>query len=277
MHKKIIFGVVLIIALISFTSAISYNAEIYNEKVLVSIDFEKVNNLMFELPSDFRVFESNIEDYKISDNTLKVGYAKDLKISYITNSLIDLSPRKNYFIFNNKFDGEVDFNLYLPAGAILGDLMVPDPDLMFTDGKRIILQWNNFSEEEIVLDYSSTKESSSLGYFLFGAILVVLVYYFYISKKFKKQVKKLKQKNKKSRKKIKEEKKKDFTRNLFGEEKKIMEYLLEKKGNSCWTKEIVNDLEISKVRLSRKLRNLEQKELIEKIPYGNENRIKLLR
>lgn len=71
--------------------------------------------------------------------------------------------------------------------------------------------------------------------------------------------------------------KKEVTRNLLGEEKQIVEYLMDKKGKECWTKEMVHDLGISKVRLSRRLRNLVQKGLVEKIPYGNENRIKLIK
>ena len=43
----------------------------------------------------------------------------------------------------------------------------------------------------------------------------------------------------------------------------------------AWTKEILKEIGISKVKLSRKIRSLEKKELIKKVPYGNENKIKL--
>jgi uncharacterized membrane protein len=71
-------------------------------------------------------------------------------------------------------------------------------------------------------------------------------------------------------------KKGELTRNLFEEEKKIVEYLVSRKNGESWTKEVARDLNIPKVRLSRKLRNLEQKGLIKRTPYGNENRIKLI-
>jgi uncharacterized membrane protein len=153
-------------------------------------------------------------------------------------------------------------------------LVVPDPDSMVTDGRRVILGWNDFSEGEIIVDYNFVKESNYIWLYLLVILIVAfLVFYLYKTKKFKKQVGVLKEKSKS----IKKKRKKDITRNLFGEEKKIIEYLLNKKGHESWTKELVRELEISKVRLSRRLRNLEQKELIEKIPYGNENRIKLLK
>ena len=97
------------------------------------------------------------------------------------------------------------------------------------------------------------------------------MYILFERKKYKKRLKKVQIKNKT------EISKEGFTKNLFEDEKKIVEYLLNKKGNESWTKEILKDLEISKVKLSRKLRSLEQKEIIKRIPYGNENRIRLLK
>ena len=101
--------------------------------------------------------------------------------------------------------------------------------------------------------------------------LIFLIYILFERKKYKKRLKKVQIKNKT------EISKEGFTKNLFEDEKKIVEYLLNKKGNESWTKEILKDLEISKVKLSRKLRSLEQKEIIKRIPYGNENRIRLLK
>ena len=68
----------------------------------------------------------------------------------------------------------------------------------------------------------------------------------------------------------------ELTRNLFEDEKRIVKYLLEKKSHEAWTKEIIRNLNISKVKLSRKIRSLEEKKIIKRIPYGNENIIRLL-
>ncbi len=270
-----IFGIISL----SMTSAITYNAEVFEDKALIKIYFGDVNDLEFRLPRDIRVFELNIMNYELIDfedyKILKVSKASNLEISYITNSMIDKTSKRNFFIFNNYFKEELEsISLSLPKGAILGDLIVPNSDKVITDGRRIILQWENFSSEEIVVDYTFVKEQNHFWtYLLLVLIIAFIIFYFYKSKKFKKRAKILAQKNKS----IKDKRKKDITRNLFGEEKKIIEYLLSKKKNESWTKELIRELGISKVRLSRKLRNLEQKELIEKIPYGNENRIKLLK
>jgi len=286
--KKVVFfiGMALLIIGVIFLNMISaatYKAEIFENKALVEINFGYVNNFEFKLPYDTRVFEINTENYKLIDledhKILEVTKASNLEISYITNSMIDKTSKRNFFIFNNYFNEEVEsVALSLPEGAILGDLVVPDPDDIFTDGKRIILEWNNFSDEEIIVDYNFVKEHNYFWtYFLIILIVILLIFYFYKSRKLKKQVKILRQKSKSVKRKSQKKREKDITRNLFGEEKKIIEYLLGKKKHQSWTKELVRELEISKVRLSRRLRNLEQKELIEKIPYGNENRIKLLK
>ena len=62
---------------------------------------------------------------------------------------------------------------------------------------------------------------------------------------------------------------------MFKDEKKIIELLLKKKDHSSWTKNLVKESGLTKVKLSRTLRKLEEKNLIEKMPYGNENLIKL--
>ena len=288
MKKTIFFiiglGLILISAIfLSMISAATYKAGIFEDKALIEIDFGDVSNLEFRLPYDLRIFETNIKNYEIIDfedyKILKVIRASDLEISYITNSVIDRTSKRSFFIFNNYFEEELEsLTLSLPEGAILGDLVVPNPNNIITDGKRIILEWKDFSNEEIVVSYSFIKERNNFWiYLLVVLIILFLAFYLYRTRKFKKQVKTLKQKSKSVKKKSIEKRKKDITRNLFGEEKKIIEYLLRKKGYESWTKELARELEISKVRLSRRLRSLEQKQLIEKIPYGNENRIKLLK
>jgi uncharacterized membrane protein len=269
--------ILLLISLVSADNHIGVNYNLIEDKAFVEINFGQVINFEFKLPYDVRTFESN-SDYEIIDfedyKLLKVGYSNDLQVSYITNSVIDKSSNKNYFVLNNNFNGSINFTLALPEGAVLENLIFPDYDSITTDGKKIILKWEDFDSEEIVVSYKNAKGSDSFWfYFLMLLIIIFSVFYVYQAKKFKRRMIQLKVQTHKS----KDEKKKDVTRNLFGEEKKIIEYLLDKKGHACWTKEIVRELGISKVRLSRKLRNLKQKDLIEKIPHGNENRIKLLK
>jgi len=69
--------------------------------------------------------------------------------------------------------------------------------------------------------------------------------------------------------------KKELTRNLFEDEKLVVETLLAADKHELWQKQLELRTKIPKVRLSRKLRSLEAKGLIEKVPYGNTNHIRL--
>jgi uncharacterized membrane protein len=273
----LLFAALSLIVLITLASAqpvLDYT--IVDDKVFVEIDFGSVSDLEYKLPYDARVVESN-SDFEIVNNTLKVAQSEHLTIDYITESLIEKSSKRNFFIFNNDFDEGIVMTLRLPEGGVLDDegLLFPDPDIMLTDGRVISLRWNNLVSEEAVVSYEVIEKDNYLWVVFIGIALIGIVAYQSIA--LKRRIRKLKKKKKISRKRQKTKAKKAITRNLFGEEKKIVEYLLGRKKNESWTKEISRDLEISKVRLSRRLRNLQQKELIEKIPYGNENRIKLVK
>jgi DNA-binding MarR family transcriptional regulator len=272
-----IFLIVLLFGVVSAGNHLGVTYSLIGDKALVEINFGEVNNLEFKLPYDIKTFESNtnyeivdFNDYKI----LKVNYSGDLSINYITRSVIDKSSNRNYFILNNNFANPINFVLSLPEGAVLEDLMFPNPDVITTDGRNIILKWDNFDAEEIVVSYDNIKEPNNLWFYLAIVLIIAFsIFYVYQAKNIKRKIIQIKSKVQRSN----EDKKKDVIRNLFREEKKIVEYLFDKKGHSCWTKEMVRDLDISKVRLSRKLRNLVQKGLVEKVPYGNENKIKLLK
>jgi uncharacterized membrane protein len=80
---------------------------------------------------------------------------------------------------------------------------------------------------------------------------------------------------KEARKKSRGSRKKMVSLNLFGDEKNIVEFLMTRKGKRCWTKELVRELGISKVRVSRKIRSLLEKGIIERENFGKENRISL--
>ncbi len=264
--------------LIGFASAASINYQIIEDRVFVSADFGKVTNLEFRLPYDAETIESN-SDFEVLDfetyKIFRVNLSQNLSFSYITETMIEKGATKNFFIMKSTFKQPLNVTLYLPeAGVLMKDfsLIFPENARIGTDGRRVFLEWKNFSNDEIVVGYEVINDKNLFGwYFLVILVIGTLGFYFL---QFKKPIK---IKNRKKTKNSIEKRKKDVTRNLFAEEKQIIEYLMEKKGKECWTKELARDLNLSKVRLSRKLRNLEQKELIERIPYGNENRIKLLK
>lgn len=60
---------------------------------------------------------------------------------------------------------------------------------------------------------------------------------------------------------------------LEGDEKKVYEYLLEKK--ECIQKDLIYELKINKSKTTRLLDKMTQKNLVERISYGNTNKIRL--
>ena len=157
------------ILIISFVSAISVDYKIIGNKVLVEADFGNVNNFKLRIPYDISIFELdseydivNMKDYKI----LKVNSSSDLRFSYVTETMIDISKTKNFFIINNYFPESVDIRLFLPENGVLMkdySLIFPDADEITTDGRRVILEWKNFDKEEIVVAYEKVQEEIILN------------------------------------------------------------------------------------------------------------------
>jgi len=242
------------------------NYYVYEEDVFVEHKFENVSGLELRLPHDVTSLEVNSE-YELEDfenhKVLKIESGEDVNINYLTRSMIGKTSDKNYFISRNYLEKPYNVKLVLPEGAILPEegILFPEPNSISSDGRSVILRWENHSENQILVDYRFVKETSFILYLIIILLITAFIFYILLPKIIfrKKKIRK------------------GLTKNIFESEKRIIEYLLNKKDNACWTKEISKDLNINKVKLSRKLRKLEQKGLIEKIPHGNENRIKLLK
>ena len=277
---------ILAVALLPFATAAQIYAEyqIVDKTVVVKLIFEEVSDLKLKIPYDVKALELNVENYKIEDfenyKLLYVNYAKNLSIKYLTKSFIESSGGRYFFVMENPFVEKADVKVYLPESAILGEkiLVFPEGADIDSDGRRIILEWADYNDEQILVGYEFVEKDLLIFYIIIGILIIILFSGYLLEKrKLKNEIQKIrkisKEKNMKSMKKGEEA----ITRNLIEDEKRIAEYLLNKKDNESWTKEIMKDLGISKVKLSRKLRSLEQKEIIKKIPYGNENKIKLIR
>ena len=124
-----------------------------------------------------------------------------------------------------------------------------------------MIKWDksDLISKTILVIYNQ-EESNSILLFILIPILIIAIALFFIKLK-PKQIKATPTE-------------KDITKNLFEEEKKIVEVLLENK-EGIWQKQLQLKTGLTKVKLSRKIRNLEEKGIIEKIPYGNTNKIRL--
>lgn len=277
MKKSLLILIILLsIPCIFAQSHIQENHEIIENKALVTINIDQVSNLEIKLPYGFEALEVNTA-YSISQDKLIIRSGQNIEISYITDASIDKAGYKYYFTLDRQFDQPSDVTIYLPEAAILleDEIVFPKDYEIDSDGRRVILTWQDLDEGEILVAYGFVEDDDWHYIFIIAVLAVIIgAIYYYDKKKLKKAVKQVKQKSKKKQ--SKEEIEEEITKNLFHEEKEIVHFLLTKKGHEAWTKEIIKETGISKVKLSRKLRSLEAKEVIKKIPYGNENKVRLI-
>ena len=260
---------ILIIFFVSFVSATDITYMIIGEKVLAEIKTDGEERII--LPESYLILESDAS-YELNGSKLITGKAD---IKFITKDYIKKTGDEYLFILPRPTETNSNIQIYLPENYILSDnLVFPKNYNISTNGKNIILEWKNFNESEIIIFYKGASLSNLIYYIIMGILLAIVVILFYLQqKKFRGKINLIRERQDKTRQKLKKLKKIEMTKNLFGDEKKIIEYLLSKKNKSSWTKELAKNLEISKVRLSRKIRSLLEKGLIKKEAYGNENKI----
>lgn len=219
---------------LSMAANIQY--EIGDKEVFAQIEYEQNEFLLIDLPFDARIIENT----------------KNGKISFLSKSLLEKSRKENFFINRNRIHKNSHIIIILPKGASISDehFLFPSNYELETNGENIIVEFQNASENEVLIPY---KEKAKFNFLFVSIVLVSFLVLFFYEKFSKRNLK--------------------YTQNLYRDEKKIMDFLIKKK--TCWTKDIAKELNLSRVKLCRKLRSLEQRGLIEKEPFGNENRIKL--
>jgi len=262
------------------SAAIETDYYIYQDKVLVKYSFEKeVLDLKLKIPKDFDKLEANSE-YQLEEFKdyflIKVNSAENLSIKYITKSMGDKSGNKFYFTSRNYLDMPQKIKLVLPESAVLSEngLLFPEPDLISSDGRSIILNWENYNEKQIIVDYEFVKKKNFIFYILILIIVLTFISYLIFQRKiFKKKIQKLKGRAKRNKKtNLKSE---IIEEHLVESEKAIINELKKAEKNQLWQKQLQTQTGFSKAKLSRTIRNLESRNLIQKIPMGNTNKIKL--
>ncbi len=245
--------------------------DIYSNDILVELNIildEHQKTLEINIPKDAEAIEVDKFKFEVVklDNKNKLiiqDPINSVNIKYITSSFIDKSKEDRFFILSLNQEKEV--TLKLPEKAVLKyslnsleQSVFPKTNNISTDGKRIIINWkeNDLKQSSSILVIYNQKESFNFLFWLaLGLIFILLFIFFKYFRYYKKEP--------------------DITRNLLDEEKKIISALLKEKNKELWQKQLELKTGISKVRLSRKLRNLEEKGLIEKTPYGNTNKVKI--
>ena len=279
--KKILVFIVFMLFFIFLVKTISAaNAEtdyyIYEKNILVRHYFDSASELELRLPKDFTVLEINSE-YKLEESSkyylIKINSANNLSIKYITQSMISKSKNRYSFVSRNYLNKMQNVRLVLPESAVILEdgLVFPEPDLISSDGRSIILTWNDYNEKQIIVDYEFLKDKKFIQYSIILIIIIIFALYLILQRKiFKRKIKKLKGKNKKTN-----TKSEAIEEHLIESEKAIISELKKSEKNQLWQKHLQTKTGFSKAKLSRVVRNLESRNLIQKIPMGNTNKIKL--
>ncbi len=246
-------------------------------QVVVPLDSEAIE----VIDGNFEIIEH--EDYKI----ISIDKVKETTVKYITDSLIEKTKDRFFAINLANISGSKDITVILPESASLKHALgsaksslIPATDDLRTDGKHMLLHWDTDDLDDansLLVIYNEAKKISG-GYWLMlvlvsllAAVLIIL----FITRGMRKEDISLDAKEPVESKDDVKEPDSGMTRNLFEEEKAIVETLLKAKDNELWQKELLFELGISKVKLSRKLRSLEYKGIIERVPFGNTNKIRL--
>jgi len=276
MKKILVLGIFLIFLVGTISATIETDYYINEKKVLVRHFLDSTSDLELRLPKDFSNLEINSE-YKLEEFSkyylIKINSTNNLYIKYITQSMIDKSKDRYSFVSRDYLNKTQNIRLVLPESAILLEdgLVFPEPDLISSDGRSVILIWEDYNEKQIVIDYEFLEEKTFIWYLIILIIILSFVLYLVFQRKiFKKKIEKIKGKNKKTN-----TKSEAIEEHLIESEKAVISELKKAEKNQLWQKQLQTKIGFSKAKLSRTIRNLESRNLIQKIPLGNTNKIKL--
>jgi len=283
---KLLLSALILILLASAVSASSYTIEInqVEDKTLVKhhIVFDNERTISIPLPQDAAAISSKL-NYSLGISSLEIT-GKDIELSYLTSSNLEQLDEGYFFVETIKFNFPVDeatINLILQEGNYLeAGKIFPQPNSIETDGQQITVSWNlnNITADSDIPIFASIKtpvSSSNLIFWIFIALAVVVIVYLTYLNYQKRKIKSPQKKHKaKPKEKQAEKQAEDYEKYLLDSEKAVLQALKEA-GGELWQKQIQLKTNFSKAKLSRVIRNLESRNLIEKISFGNTNKVRL--
>lgn len=283
MGKLALFFIISIL-LAGAVNASSYTIEIsqIEDKSLVKheILLDNEGTISLPLPKDAAALSSNLNYSKYAGSLEITG--KEIELSYLTSSNIEQSDKGYFFVETIKFNFPVDealIKLVLQEGNYLEEGKIfPQPTSIETDGQQIAVFWalKDVKADSDIPIFAAIETPASYSKILFWILIIlalaVMAYLIYISKakRIKSPIKRRKIKSKEKS----QEKAENYEKYLLESEKAVIQALKEE-GGELWQKQIQLKTNFSKAKLSRVIRNLESRSLIEKIPLGNTNKVRL--
>ncbi|MBW3018562.1 hypothetical protein KY329_00045 [Candidatus Woesearchaeota archaeon] len=192
------------------------------------------------------------------------------KLSYFTKSLVGKLEKQSVFKFTDKLPfkaNNYDFTLLLPEGYVIPKenkeefYLSPDPSEITSDGHRIIIKWSeeqttrfsNFAIVESLVDDSGFNLALIISLVAIAAALTSL----FILVRRKQPVEDT------------------LVPGFIESEQAVVDLIKRAENNELWQKTIQKECGFSKAKVSRIIRNLETRGVVEKIAFGNTNKIKL--
>jgi uncharacterized membrane protein len=256
-------------------------ASIHTNILLIS---EAIGNLTLILSPNSKNVEISING-GLTSCLLQVEFARcgslpagayNINVTYETDYPIATVGENTLFRYTDKLPYpslSQQVTLTLPVGYIVPREKGKDEDFyvspktkdVYSDGQRIILEWQQKGQELPVSVLAKRVIGPPFGWIAATAVLVILtamfVAWFILSQRRQRAPK------------VKAQKKKQVIVTLIDKEQQVVEFL--KLNGEVWQKQIQQSTGFSKAKVSRILRNLEERGVISKTIYGNTNKIAL--
>lgn len=237
-------------------------------------DASQVEYSLINKPENLVVFEGNNElTYEVTSNEfynivinkeVKKGQTYRLRLEFDIKGLVSQSDSK--YIFSFRYEpsdnlNNLNLDVKLPRGFVLSELesaVSPSGYNVKTDGKDIQLSWsirNVAMEQSFIIIYERgivSKSGLITGIVIASISLVAIAGVIWFYRKEKKDV---------------------VSGVLSGDENKIMGMI--ENTEDITQKQIVKDTGFSKAKVSKIIRRLEEKGIVEKTPHMATNKLKI--
>lgn len=246
---------------------------------------QAVEDLIIDIPDDVIRVTAHMDETerscKIRNGTALCGSTKPgthvFTIAYTSRNVLGTLDTRHVFKYTETLPFEAKehtFALKLPVGSIIPKeegkdtdfFITPQPDEVLSDGQRIIITWTQ--NDLSAVSVSAVTERVQNNTLWVVAIIAVAAAAgagtaWYVLRKRKAKTPR------------KKKKKKAPVPQFMDDEQKIVNALNKAANKELWQNQLVKETGFSKAKLSRVLRNLEQRSVVSKTIYGNTNKIAL--
>jgi uncharacterized membrane protein len=311
MNKIALLGLVLMLFTGASAAQISsYDAEaviengIVKESLLIFVEYDSETSIELLLPPGVRNLAASVNDASVVCQQKEVIGATQVNCpvpvssDYFVNlefettfPIVSLDDRKLFsqdFSFNQTIR-EFNFRLKLPERAVLPEpveqFVSPEPTRIYSDGRRIILSYEasgiNVFDTSVIYEPAkgpTTNLTLAVSFLVLVAVGLLLMKLGKSKRKTGESPRPVASKAAPYAKELPKEKKEEPEDKLYllPDEKGIIK-ILKDAGKPVRQRDIEKHITFSKAKLSRVLRNLEERGIIKRIPRGNTNLVELVK